>query len=83
MLFVSGADDDATPCAFSRDVVKLTEQPYTSFVEDCSHSRKYDFLNIGKTNVPLGFKENFINFYFHYFNCWNTLEHTDRTWCIW
>jgi hypothetical protein len=35
MLFVNGADDDATPCAFSRDVAELMEQPYTPFVEDC------------------------------------------------
>ena len=34
------------------------------------HLRKYDFLNIVKTNIPLRFKENIINFYFYYFNCW-------------
>ena len=34
-----------------------------------SHLTKYDFLNIVKTNIPLRFKENMINFYFHYFNC--------------
>ena len=35
-----------------------------------SHSGKYDFLDIVKTNIPLGFNENIINFYFHYFICW-------------
>ena len=27
MLFVNGAEDDATTCAYSREVAKLTEQP--------------------------------------------------------
>ena len=36
------------------------------------HLRKYDFLNIVKTNIPLRFKGNIINFYFYYFNCWFT-----------
>jgi hypothetical protein len=34
------------------------------------HSGKYYFLNIVKTNIPLRFKENIINFYFYYFNYW-------------
>ena len=37
-----------------------------------SHLTKYDFLEIVKTNNPLRFKENIINFYYHYFNCWFT-----------
>ena len=44
--------------------------------------RKYDFLNIAKTNIPLIFKENIINYYFYYVNCWFTRsdsENTDRT----
>jgi hypothetical protein len=41
------------------------------------HSGKYDFLNIGKTNVPQGIKENIINYYFHYFNCWFTRSHSE------
>jgi hypothetical protein len=35
MLFVNGADDDATACAFSRGVGKLTEEPKKPLVEDC------------------------------------------------
>ena len=35
MLFVNGSDDDATTCAFSRDVAYLAEQPYMPFVEEC------------------------------------------------
>jgi hypothetical protein len=41
------------------------------------HSGKYYFLNIGKTNIPLGFKENIIHFYFHYFNCWFTRSNSE------
>jgi hypothetical protein len=37
-----------------------------------AHFRKPDFLNIVKTNIPLKFKENMINLYLYYFNCWFT-----------
>jgi hypothetical protein len=43
-----------------------------------SHLTKYDFLNIVKTNIPLRFKENIINFYFHYFNCWFMLSNSEK-----
>ena len=42
-----------------------------------SHLRQYDFLNILKTNIPLRFKENTINFYFYYINCWFTRRFRD------
>ena len=63
VLFVNGAGDDATTCAFSRECCEVNG---TAVKEaDCgglSHFRKYDFLNIVKTNIPLRFKENMINF---------------------
>jgi hypothetical protein len=56
-------------CFFSGYCV-LNETSVFAVCRGLPHSGKYDFLNIGKTNIPLGFKENIINFYFHYFNCW-------------
>ena len=44
------------------------------------HSRKYDFLYIVKTNIPLRFKENIINFYCYYFNCWFARSDSDKHW---
>jgi hypothetical protein len=63
MLFVNGADEDATTCAFSRDVAELTEQPYTPFVEDCPIQENYDFLNIVRDR-PFNLQEGGYGFLF-------------------
>ena len=70
MLFVIGEDNDATTCAFSRGCCEVNRTAVKTVSGGLPHSRKYDFLNIVKTNVPLRFKENIINFYFYYFNYW-------------
>ena len=70
MLFVNGAEDDATTCAFSRECCEVNRTAVKAVCGWLSHLRKYDFLSIVKTNIPLRFKENIINFYFYYFNCW-------------
>jgi hypothetical protein len=48
--------------------------------EGLPHSRKYDFLYIVKTNIPLRFKENRINFYFYNINCWFTRSNSETHW---
>ena len=52
----------------------LPEQPLTPFVQDCP------ILDIVKTNIQLRFKENIINFNFHYFNCWFTQLNSEIYW---
>ena len=44
------------------------------------HLRKYNFLIIVKTNIPVRFKENIIYFYFHFFNCWFTGSNSEKHW---
>jgi hypothetical protein len=68
MFFVIGEDDDATTCVFPRGCSEVSEL------------RKYDFLNIAKTNIPLRFKENIINYYFYYVNCWFTRSESEKHW---
>ena len=87
MLFAIGEDDDATTCAFSRGCCKVNGTAVKTVRGGLSHSRKYDFLNIVKTNIPLRFLENIIHFYFYYFNCWfiaseKHLKNTVRTLCM-
>jgi hypothetical protein len=72
MLFVNGADDDATTCAFSRGVARLTEQRRLW--------RIVPIKKIVKTNIPLRIKENIIQFYFYYFNCWFTRSSNEIHW---
>jgi trimethylamine:corrinoid methyltransferase-like protein len=67
--------DDATACAFSRGCCEVSGTAVRAVSGRLPHSGKYDFLNIVKTNVPLRFKENMINFYFDY------KQHTGL-WCI-
>ena len=52
----------------------LPEKPSTPFVQDCP------ILDIVKTNIQLRFKENIINFYFYYFNCWFTRSNSEMYW---
>ena len=72
MLFVIVEDDDATPCAFSRKSCEVSGTAVKAVSGGLSHSGKYDFLNIVKTNILLRLKKNIINFYFYYFICWFT-----------
>jgi hypothetical protein len=72
MLFVIGEDDDATTCAFSRGCCEVSGTAIKAVIGGLPLSGKYDLLDIVKTNVPLRFKENIINFYFYYFNYWFT-----------
>jgi hypothetical protein len=65
-----GADDDATTCAFSRGCCEVNGTSEKAVCGGLPHLRKYDFLNIVKTHIPFRFKENIINFYFYYFNCY-------------
>jgi hypothetical protein len=69
-LFVNGADDDATTCAFSRGCCKVNGTAVKAVCGGLPHLRKYEFLDIVKTNIPLRFKENIIDFDFYYFICW-------------
>jgi hypothetical protein len=82
MLFVIGEDDDATTCAFSRGCCEVSGTAIKAVSGGLSLSGKYDFLNIVKTNVPLRFKENMINFYFYYFNYWFTRSDSEKHWKI-
>jgi hypothetical protein len=68
MWFVSGADDDGT-CAFSRGCCEVNGTAVKVV------------LNIVKTNIPLRFKGNIINFYFYYFKiCWFTRSDREKHW---
>jgi hypothetical protein len=49
---------------FSRGCCEVNGTAVKAISGGQPHSRKYDFLDIVKTNVPLRFKEN-INFYFY------------------
>ena len=80
MLFVIGEDDDATTCAFSRGCCEVSRTAIKGVSGGLSHSGKYDFLNIVKTNVLLRFKENIINFYFYYFNGGFTRSDSEKHW---
>ena len=57
MLFVIGEDDNATTCAFSRGFWEVNGTAVKAVSGGLSHSGKYDFLNIVKTNIPLRFKK--------------------------
>ena len=57
MLFVIGEDDNATTCAFSRGCWEVNGTAVKAVSGGLSHSGKYDFLNIVKTNIPLRFKK--------------------------
>ena len=80
-LFVIGEDGDTT-CAFSRGCCEVNGTAVKAVSGGLSHSRKYDFLNIVKTNIPLRCKENIIDFYFYYFNCWFTRSDSEKHWKI-
>ena len=59
---------------FNRTVVKFVCRA----LRGLSHLRKYDFLNIVKTYIPLRFKKkNIINFYFYY---WFTSSDSEKHW---
>jgi hypothetical protein len=73
-------DNDATACAFSRGCCEVNGTAVTAVRGGPPHSRKYDFLDIVKTNIPLRFKEGIINFYFYYFNCWFTRSDSEKHW---
>ena len=80
-LIVIGEDGDTT-CAFSRGCCKVNGTAVKAVSGGLPHSRKYDFLNIVKINIPLRCKENIINFYFYYFNCWFTRSDSEKYWKI-
>jgi hypothetical protein len=75
LLFVNGEDDDAT-----RDCCKVNRTDVYTVCGGLAHFRKPDFLNIVKTNIPLKFKENMINLYLYYFNCWFTQSTSEIHW---
>ena len=80
ILFVNGADDDATTCAFSRGCCKVNGTAVKAVCGGLPHLRKYEFLDIVKTNIPLRFKENIIDFVFYYFICWFTRSDSENYW---
>jgi hypothetical protein len=81
MLFVIREDNDTTTCAFLWGCCKVSGTAVKAVSGGLPHSGKYDFLNIVvRTNVPLRFKENIINFYFYYFNCWFTRSNSEKHW---
>ena len=80
MLFVIGEDDNATTCAFSRGCCKVSETAVKAVSGGLPHSRKYYFLNIIKTNIPLRCKENIIDVYFYYFNYWFMQSDSKKHW---
>jgi hypothetical protein len=80
MLFVIGEDDEATTCAFSRGCCEVSGTAVKAVSGRLPHSGKYDFLNIVKTNIPLRFKENIVNFYLYYINCWFTRSDSENSW---
>ena len=82
MLFVNGAEDDATTCDFSRGCCKVNGTAVKAVCGALSHLKKDEFLNIVKTNIPLRFKENIIDFYFYYFICWFTQSYSENHWKI-
>ena len=64
VLFVNGTGDDGTTCVFSKGCCEVNGTVVKDGFGGLTHLRKYDFLNIVKTNIPLRFKENMINFYY-------------------
>ena len=80
ILFVIGENDDATICVFSRGCCEVNGTVVRAVSGGPPHSRKYYFLSIVKTNIPLRFKENMINFYFYYINCWLTWSNSEKHW---
>jgi hypothetical protein len=80
MLFVNGAEDDATTCALSRGCCEVNWTAVKAACGGLSHLRKYNFLNIDQTNIILRFKENIINFYLCYVNCWFTRSDSEKHW---
>ena len=82
ILFEIGEDDDTTTCVISRGCCEVNGTAVKAVSGGPPpYSRKYDFLNIVKTNIPLRFKENIINFYFYYFICWlcdQIVKHTGK-----
>ena len=76
MLFVNGANDDATTCIFSRGCCEINETA-VSRLWRTANLTKYDFLNIHlvTTNIPLRF-----NFYLYYFNCWFERSDSEKQW---
>jgi len=82
MLFVNGADNDTRTCAFSRGCCEVKGTAVNAVCGGLPHIRKYDFLNIVKTYIPLRFKENIINFYYYCFNCWFMQSNSEIHWKI-
>ena len=68
-MFVSGADDDATTCAFLRGEggCEVNRTAVKIFV----------YFKHSETNIPLRFKENSFNLNFYYFNCWFTRSNSE------
>ena len=60
-VFVKGADDDATTRVFSRRCCEVNGTAVKAVCGGLPNLRKYYFLYIVKTNIPLGF---IINFWF-------------------
>ena len=60
-VFVKGADDDATTRVFSRRCCEVNGTAVKAVCGGLPNLRKYYFLNIVKTNIPLRF---IINFWF-------------------
>jgi hypothetical protein len=52
-LFVNGLEDEATTCTFSRGCCEVIRTAEKAVCGGLSHLRKYDLLNIFKTNIPL------------------------------
>jgi hypothetical protein len=63
-LFVNGIGDDGTTCVFSRGCCEVNGTVVKDGSGGLTHLRKYDFLNLVKTNIPLRFKKIMINFYY-------------------
>ena len=83
ILFEIGEDDDTTTCVISRGCCEVNGTAVKAVSGGPPpYSRKYDFLNIVKTNIPLRIKENIINFYFYYFICWFTRPDSEKHWKI-
>jgi hypothetical protein len=57
ILFVNGIGDDGTTCVFSRGCCEVNGTVVKDGSGGLTHLRKYDFLNLVKTNIPLRFKK--------------------------
>ena len=80
MLFVSEADENATTCTLLRRCCEVNGTAVSAVCGGLPHLRKYDFLYIVKTNIPLRFKEIIINLNFYYFNCRFTRSNSEIHW---